>query len=281
MMTGYELIDSGDGRKLERFGEFILIRPCSAAVWKPYCRQREWDQAHAIFSREEGEGRWTLFDHIPQEWQMETGGLQFRVAPTEFGHLGLFPEHEELWKWMGQQLERTPGARVLNLFAYSGAATLAAAKAGAEVCHVDAAKGMVEWAQSNAALNRLQNTSIRWIVDEAVKFVAREVRRGRRYHGVILDPPTFGRGVRGEIFKIDREIQILLSLCRELLEPKPSFFIFSCHTPTYTPMTMHHLLGQALSGLNGRVHAGELALRGKKGVLPVPSGTYARWSGDS
>ena len=192
-----------------------------------------------------------------------------RVAPTEFGHLGLFPEHAAFWKRM-----RESGARsVLNLFAYSGGATIAAAQSGASVCHVDASKGMVEWARENAELNQLSKAPIRWIVDDACKFLKREVKRGSRYEGILLDPPTFGRGAQGEVFKIEDEVQTLLELCRDVLAPQPKFFFFSCHTPGFTPLVLRHLWDQLnCTGLK-RVETGEMMLT-SPGALPIPSGAF-------
>jgi len=264
-MKSYQLLDSGLGQKWERFGEYVLCRPCPQAVWRsqgsfPY---------DALFSREEGV-RWAFQKKIPESWQVEWGGVTFRVKPTDFGHLGLFPEHAALWEWMRGQIR--PGDRVLNLFAYSGGVTLAAAQEGAHVCHVDASKGMVDWAKGNGALNNLQKAPIRWIVDDALKFLKREEKRGSRYEGIILDPPSFGRGSKGEVFKIEEEILPLLEACRHVLSENPRFMIFSCHTPGFTPVVLEHLMAQVF---RKEVEVGEMVLA-SPGALSIPSGSFAR-----
>lgn len=275
MKDTYSLIDSGKGYKLEQFGPYIISRPCSQAVWEPCLPQKVWDNAHTYFSRE-GQNKWThQKGHLPDVWQIKVSDIIFKISPTEFGHLGIFPEQKEFWNWIQKTVSK--GKRVLNLFAYSGGATLAAAKGGAEVCHLDASKGMVAWARENAALNKLEQAPIRWIVDDVSKFLTRELRRGSRYDAIILDPPSFGRGSSGEIFKIEDEITKLLKSCRDLLTDKPLFILFSCHTPGFSPLVMEHLLKQALHGIPGKIDVGEMILEGSQEVFSVPSGTFARW----
>lgn len=279
----YELIDSGKGQKLERFGPYLLIRPCAQAVWQPKLSTQEWNKADAIFSREQ-ENKWTLLKSLPDRWQITVASIVFKLASTDFGHLGIFPEQKSSWEWIQKLLlpyskQKNP-PRVLNLFAYSGGSTLAAAKAGAAVCHLDASKGMVTWARENAVLNGLEKAPIRWIVEDVRKFLMRERKRGSRYEGIILDPPSFGRGSKGELFKIEEEIVSLLEDCRALLSEKPLFVLFSCHTPGFSPLVMQHLLTQAMQGLPGKIEVGEMTLNGKENTLDVPSGTYARWIGE-
>lgn len=266
MNAQYQLLDSGDGQKLEQFGEYTLLRPCPQAVWRPSLKQ----EADAIFTREE---RWHYHKKLPKQWTVLHKGVAFKVAPTDFGHLGLFPEHADLWEEMRPLIQKP--CRVLNLFAYSGGVTLAAAQEGAEVCHLDASKGMVDWARENAALNRLEKAPIRWIVDDALKFLKREKKRESLYDGIVLDPPTFGRGSQGEVFKIERDIMPLLELCSELLSKKPLFVIFSCHTPGFTPLVMRHLLGQTMP--KGNIEVGEMALHSPD-TLSIPSGSFAKWT---
>jgi 23S rRNA (cytosine1962-C5)-methyltransferase len=263
-MESYELIDSGHGRKLELFGPYLLIRPCAQAVWAPSLPAKKWRQAAAEFSRDEG---WSA--PLPESWEISLDGLTFKLSATDFGHVGLFPEHRQVWAWLKKTLSK--GERLLNLFAYSGGATLAAAQAGAEVCHLDSSKGMVAWARENAALNGLSSAPIRWIVDDAMKFLRREVRRGRTYECILLDPPSFGRGSRGEVFKIDEAIEELLRLCKELLSPRAKGLLLTCHTPGYTPLTLNHLLEQAIKE---PVATGEMRLEGARAI---PAGAYARW----
>ena len=268
-MRDYQLLDSGNGRKWERFGDFILNRPCSQAIWRPKGNC----EPHATFSREEGT-KWTFQKKLPASWEIQIEGVTMKIAPTDFGHLGVFPEHASLWSWMQERI--TSGTKVLNLFAYSGGATLAAAQKGASVCHLDASKAMVDWARENADLNNLSSAPIRWIVDDAIKFLRREVKRKNRYDGILLDPPTFGRGSKGEVFKIERDIQPLIELCRELLSEKPRFLIFTCHTPGFTPIVLSHLLGQFF---DAPIETSEMLLESEESYS-IPSGCVARVSYD-
>ena len=262
----YLLIDSGNQKKFERFGSLSLVRPCSQALWNP--RLDSWKGADASFSREE-EGGWE--GKLPKEWVIEHEGLKFKLSPTDFGHLGIFPEHAAIWKEAGSLMHS--GARILNLFAYSGGATLALAKEGAKVCHVDASQGMVKWARENALLNGLEKAPIRWIVDDVLKFLKREVRRGSCYDGILLDPPSFGRGAKKEVFKIEKDIQELLHLCKEVLSDTPLFLMFTTHTLGMTPIVMRHLLEEILPGT---VTAQELFLPAESGRC-IPMGAYAKW----
>ena len=273
MNDDYELIDSGDGRKFERFGAYTLVRPCSQAMWRPR-DAAAWRTATASFDREDG-NRWHGRNALPKEWTIETAGIRFKLGGTDFGHLGIFPEQREQWNWIRQVVgERGMGngerVTVLNLFAYSGGSTIAAAQGGAEVCHLDAAKGMVQWARENAALNGLQDHPIRWIADDAHKFLRREVRRGRRYDAVILDPPTFGRGANGELYKIERDLQETLGLVRDVLPDKPLFVLFSSHTPGLSCRVAENIIRQAFPGCRS-VEAGEMLLG-----TECPSGVYCR-----
>lgn len=276
MNEKYALLDSGNQQKLERFGPYAIVRPCSQALWRPMLSKEQWDRADAHFSRDGGNA-WSLKTKLPDFWLSEIEGVRFKISPTDFGHLGVFPEHSLLWKEMKDMIRKQPSPpQILNLFAYSGGATLAAAQAGARVCHLDASKGMVAWARENAALNQLSSAPIRWIVDDVVKFLQREIRRGNKYEGIIVDPPSFGRGSRGEVFKIERDIHEILELCREVLSEKPLFLLFTTHTSGMTPIVMEHLLWQKMQGLNGHIQTGEMILPSEKGI-PIPSGSYAKW----
>ena len=277
----YALLDSGDGRKLERFGPCTLARPCAQAAWKPALPAGAWQQSTASFDRADG-NQWHNRGALPAEWNARIAGIVFKLSGTDFGHLGVFPEQRAQWLWIRDAVRAACEARkrpvhVLNLFAYSGGSTLAAALGGAEVCHLDASKGMVQWARDNAALNGLQNHPIRWITDDAHKFLCRESRRERRYDAVILDPPTFGRGQNNEMYKIEKDLPETLRLCRGLLSPDPLFVLLSAHTPGYSPIVLQNVLGQAVAGLGGKTASGEMLLTGAPGVLPTPCGAYARW----
>ncbi len=279
MKDDYELIDSGDGRKLERFGRYVLARPCSQALWRPSLSAAEWSRADASFDREDG-NRWHGRTNLPKEWNIETAGIKFKLGGTDFGHLGIFPEQRAQWKWIRETMRKAvqqPAASgqrpvLLNLFAYSGGSTMAAALGGAEVCHLDASKGMVEWARENARLNGLADSPIRWIVDDAHKFMKREIRRGRRYDAIVLDPPTFGRGAGGEMYKIERDLKETLGLVRDLLSDTPLFVLFSSHTPGLSPVVAENILGQLFP--KATLESGEMLLEGSS--LQCPSGIFCR-----
>ena len=271
----YELIDSGNGRKLERFGRYVIARPCAQALWRPSLGREAWSRADASFDRTDG-NRWSGRGNLPKEWNVSVAGVRFRLGGTDFGHLGIFPEQRAQWLWIGDMVRRARAAgrpvSLLNLFAYSGGSTMAAALAGAEVCHLDASKGMVEWARANAALNGLSGHPIRWIVDDAHAFMRREVRRGRRYDAVVLDPPTFGRGAKGEMYKIERDLEETLGLVKSLLSDSPLFVLFSSHTPGISVRVAENIVGQAFGARSQ--DAGEMLLEGRS--MQCPSGVYCR-----
>lgn len=275
MKDDYELIDSGDGRKLERFGKYVLARPCSQAMWRPFKSEGEWNHADASFDREDG-NHWHGRNNLPKEWQIETAGIKFKLGGTDFGHLGIFPEQRAQWRWIRDYCSHAVSSRGslhgLNLFAYSGGSTMAMALGGAEVCHLDASKGMVEWARDNARLNGLADKPIRWIVDDAHKFMKREIRRGHHYDAIVLDPPSFGRGAGGEMYKIERDLKETLSLVRELLSDKPAFVLFSSHTPGLSQIVAENILSQLFP--KAKLESGEMLLEGS--ALQCPSGIYCR-----
>lgn len=275
--TDYELIDSGDGKKLEKFGPYTLVRPCSQAIWKPTLPESEWRKADAVFDREKGLN-WHGRDALPKSWEIVVEGIRFKLSSTDFGHLGIFPEQRASWRWLKEYVSTSKRTlKVLNLFAYSGGSSLAPAVAGAEVCHLDASQSMVEWARNNAELNGLKSHPIRWIAEDVHKFLCREIKRGHHYDGIILDPPSFGRGTRGEVYKIERDLPKTLSFCRDLLSDNPAFILLSAHTPGITPIVLEHLLGDAVKGLDGKTESREMLLTGKEGVRPLPSGCIATW----
>src|ERR1700733_8738320 len=259
----YQLVDSGEGEKLERFGPYLLARPCAQAVWKKSLPQEAWEKADATFTRIDDK-RWTTTGELPRSWELVTEGIRFKISPTDFGHLGIFAEQKPLWRLIRKEVEEAKRkeakhpVRALNLFAYSGGASMALALSGAEVCHLDASKGMVSWARENAALNKLEKAPIRWIVEDVKKFIEREIRRGSLYDAIVLDPPTFGRGAQGELFKIETDIIPLLTACKRVLTDKPLFILFSCHTPGFTPTVLEQLLKQVFGG--GSIDKGEMLL---------------------
>lgn len=269
---GYELISSGGGRKLERFGEILIDRPSPQAIW-PLDEKAPWSEAFAIFERGEGgTGDWRFSQKKPpQNWLAAWDRLKFEIRPTGFGNVGLFPEHVCHWSWMASRLEGPKGAEVLNLFAYTGGASMACASAGARVTHVDSAKSVNAWAMLNAKMSSVPKDSVRYIADDALKFVKREARREKRYQGIIIDPPTFGRGAKGEVWKIERDLHQLLAVCRTLLAEDALFFLVTSHSPGVTP----RVLDSMLSPFGGAVEHGEMLLVG--GGPPLPAGSFARW----
>ncbi|HMP88881.1 MAG TPA: class I SAM-dependent methyltransferase [Kiritimatiellia bacterium] len=281
-LNEYELLDSGDGRKLERFGRIVLARPCAQAVWEPQ-KPNLWREAVASFDRNKGLN-WKGRDGVPDSWVVPINGIAMKLSTTDFGHLGVFPETRALWDWVTETLHRAKARadrnlNVLNLFAYSGGATLAAAKAGCEVCHLDASRGMVDWARENAAINGLKDAPVRWIVDDVHKFLNREIKRGRKYDAIMLDPPSFGRGKQGELYKIEKDLMMTLKNCKAVLSDRPVFVLLTSHTPGLSPIVLQNLLIQLLGP--GHMEYGEMLLTGAPDVLAVPNGNWARWIGPS
>ncbi|MFN8446184.1 MAG: class I SAM-dependent methyltransferase [Caldilineaceae bacterium] len=281
--NSYLLLDSGDMQKLERVGPYTLVRPSPQAIWRKRLPASEWGKADAIFTREgEGGGKWTWKRQFKREFEILYSELLLTIKLTDFGHLGLFPEQADQWQWLRntirQRLEKTGGKNlyVLNLFGYTGGSTLACSQAGAHVTHVDAAKGVVDWARENAKKCALEERPVRWIVDEAGKFVEREARRGHHYDGIILDPPSFGRGPKGEVFKIEKDLIPLLEGCGQLLSNDALFVLYSCHTPGFTPLTLQNQLAEVVKGHQGKIEAGEMTVA-EDGKRVLPSGTFARW----
>lgn len=276
-MRRYELLDSGGLRKLERLGDVMVVRPAANAVWAPSLPEREWQDIHGEFERGPGgNGEWTWRKRPPAEWELHLGGLTMITHPTGFGHLGFFPEQADNWDWLrGVGKRLGPGAESLNLFAYSGGSSLAMAQAGMTVTHLDAAKGMVDWAKRNLDANTSIPKTIRWITDDALKFLDRELRRGRRYAGIVLDPPSFGRGAKGEVWKIDESLPALLAKCRELMGKTPKFLLLSLHSQGYTPASLERLVASIMPG--GIVKAGEMCVPEATGKR-LPAGIFARWT---
>lgn len=281
MADQYELLDSGNGKKLERFGDVVLERPCAQAVWNLRFPER-WRSADARFDRISGLN-WRGRDQLNDAWQVEIGGVVMKLSVTDFGHLGVFPETRTLWNWIRETLtvqgkKKNRPLSFLNLFAYSGGATLAGAQAGASCCHLDASKGMVDWARENAQLNQLQDAPIRWIVDDVIKFLRREVRRNNCYDAILLDPPSFGRGKKGELYKIEEQLVETLDLVQQVLSEDPAFVLLTSHTPGFSPIVLRNLLEQYHTG--GCFACGEMLLTGAGDVMELPNGNWARWTND-
>jgi 23S rRNA (cytosine1962-C5)-methyltransferase len=273
----YELLDTGGEEKLERYGEFVLRRPDPQALWERKLSDVIWDTADAIFERKGEKGEWRFNKPMPKEWPIEFGGFTFLIKPTSFKHTGLFPEQLPNWEWVTEKIaDKKPS--VLNLFAYTGGATLAAAKAGASVTHIDASKTAVEWARKNAELSGLSDGPVRWIVEDVMKFVQREIKRGTKYDGIIMDPPAFGHGPNDELWKIERDLVPLLKACRELLTEKPLFVLMNGYAAGYSHLAFEHLLEPIQKLHGGTVEGGELTLAEKDSTRLLPAGIYARWS---
>ncbi len=282
----YEVLDTGDGEKLERWGDVILRRPDPQVIW-PKANPRLWERAQATYARSEtGGGQWTYRDKLPERWIMTLDDLKFYVKPTGFKHTGLFPEQAANWAFMQQCIRRAgmfnkKRPRILNLFAYTGGATLACAAAGAQVTHVDAAKGMVLWAKENRDLTGLPEDSTRFIIEDAKSFVAREIRRGNFYDGILMDPPSYGRGPNGEVWKLENELYSLVDLCAQLLSDTPLFFLINGYTTGFSASVLRNVAERCVCGrFGGKVEADELTLAVTAGGV-LPCGTTARWLPDA
>ena len=276
----YELIDFGEGRRLEQFGGFVVDRPCPVAEGMPRGDSSAWQNVHARFERGENDGVWKPSDALPDEWTIAHDAIKLQLKPTPFGHLGVFPEQAENWDWIAKQVARAGRPlRVLNLFAYTGGSTLAAAAAGAEVTHVDAAKNVVAWARRNAEASGLAEAPIRWIAEDARKFVKREAKRGSRYDAVILDPPSYGHGPRGEVWRLVKHLPQVLELCAELTQDARAFVLLTCHTPKVSAADLEAYLADGIFGHCGAgATAQPLTIRSRTGS-ELPSGLVARWPG--
>ncbi len=285
----YELVDAGAGERLERWGEFVLRRPDPQVLWPRHLDAKRWERADAVYHRSaSGGGRWEFRRALPERWTIryETArgaALSFHVRPTGFKHTGLFPEQAVNWEWMMEAIAAARaanggGARVLNLFAYTGGATVAATAAGATVCHVDSAKGMVAWAKENLALSGLAERPARFLVDDVMKFAEREKRRGNRYDAIVMDPPSFGRGTSGETWKIEKALLPLVEAARDILSEQPLFFLINSYTTGLSPRVLENVLRATVGArFGGETRSGEVGLPIASSGLVLPCGIYARW----
>ncbi len=276
----YEVIDCSDGEKLERWGKYILLRPDPQVLWSTTKKNPAWHKLNGHYHRSnKGGGEWEFFS-LPKQWTINYKELTFNLKPFSFKHTGLFPEQAANWDWFSELIKNSPkkDIKVLNLFAYTGGATCAAAKAGAAVTHVDASKGMVTWAKENAASSGLADAPIRWIVDDCVKFVEREIRRGNKYDAIIMDPPSYGRGPKGEIWKIEEKIHSFINLCSQLLCDKPLFFLVNSYTTGLAPAVLTYMIStEVKSKFGGHVVSDEIGLPVTETGLVLPCGAAGRW----
>lgn len=280
----YEVIDTSNSEKLERWGKYLLVRPDPQVIWTTEKKEIGWKKKNAHYHRSsKGGGEWEFID-LPKQWQIHYKELTFNLQPFSFKHTGLFPEQAVNWDWFGNKIREAKKAnpnreiKVLNLFAYTGGATLSAAKAGAHVTHVDASKGMVTWAKENAVSSGLGDAPIRYIVDDCVKFVEREIRRGNHYDAIIMDPPSYGRGPKGEIWKIEENIHPFVKLCTQVLSDKPLFYLINSYTTGLQPAVLAYMLGiEMQKKYGGKITADEIGLPVTSSKLVLPCGASGRW----
>jgi 23S rRNA (cytosine1962-C5)-methyltransferase len=280
----YELLDSGSGQKLERFGPYTFVRPEVQALWKPALPPARWDSAHALFmpTGEESGGHWVNRRQLPEKWEMSYGALRFFAMTTHGRHLGVFPECAAQWDWMTEcishlKLKSSSEINILNLFGYTGLASLACALHGARVTHVDASKKSVAWARENQVLSGLENRPIRWIVDDALKFVEREQRRGMKYDAILLDPPKFGRGPKGEVWEVFKSLPVLLAACRQVLNSHPLFVVLTVYAVKLPAVHLYTAMGEMMAGLSGSLECGELVTVEKSAGRLLSQAVFARW----
>lgn len=281
----YELLDSGDGEKLERFGNFVLRRPDPQALWQKGLTPKDWADADASFIRSGNAGKWQFKESVPKDWGIEYGGLRLKISPTPFKHTGIFPEQLVNWKWTEEKVtshksKAKNGKEVtaLNLFGYTGGATLALAKAGAQVCHVDASKTSITWARANSELSLLNDAPIRWILDDAYEFVKKEIKRGKKYDCIVMDPPAFGHGPNGEVWKIEEQFIRFVEDVKSLLSDDPILFLVNGYASGYSSIAYRQNIGDLVRKYGGTVEDGELAIEEKGTGRLLPSGIFARWS---
>ena len=275
----YEILDMANGEKLERWGGYTLIRPDPQIIWKEKSFPNKWNMANAIYNRSKtGGGSWNYKSKLPEAWQIRYKNLTFNIKPMGFKHTGLFPEQAVNWDWMIDKIKESKRPiKVLNLFAYTGGATVACLSAGASVCHVDSSKGMVAWAKENVNSSGLKDSKVRYIVDDVVKFVQREIRRGNTYDAIIMDPPSYGRGASGEVWQFENNIADLIELCTKVLSKEPLFFLINSYTTGISGEVLSNILKLNLKTYKGKITSGEIGLPMKNSNLVLPCGIYGRW----
>ncbi len=275
----YEIIDMANGEKLERWGNFILVRPDPQIIWKNKSFPNEWKKANAKYTRSNtGGGGWDYQKRLPESWQVKYKNLTFNIKPMGFKHTGLFPEQAVNWDWMINKIKNSGREiKVLNLFAYTGGATVACLSAGASVCHVDSSKGMTTWAKENVESSGLRNRPVRFIIDDVIKFVQREIRRGNKYDAIVMDPPSYGRGKNGEVWQFENNISDLVELCIQILSDNPLFFLINSYTTGISSKVLENLLELNMKKYKGKISSGEIGLPMKNSKLVLPCGIYGRW----
>lgn len=294
----YELLDAGEGQKLERYGSYIMSRPDPEALWKKTLAEKVWDNADLKFIRNGTKNKWIIKNGIPNNWNIKFGDLDFSIKPTSFKHIGLFPEQLPNWEWMEKLIkneecypvgdsaesriknDKKEKIKVLNLFAYTGGATLACARAGAEVCHVDGSKSAVDWARKNALLSGLGDAPIRWLIEDVTLFLKREIKRERKYDAIIMDPPSFGHGPKDELWKIEEDFLNLMDLCKKVLSPDPLFILINGYTAGYSSIVYENNLIDMMKDYKGKIESGELVIEESSSKKLLPCGIFARWSKD-
>jgi len=275
----YALLDSGEGEKLERYGSVILCRPDPQALWPKRLSDGEWNKADAVFTHSKIRSRWIFKKKIPEKWPVRFGGLGFWIRPGTFKHTGVFPEQIPNWEWINRTITGSQNpVSVLNLFGYTGGATLTSLAAGARVCHVDASRAAIGWARDNAKLTGLSERGVRWIPDDTMTFLKKEIRRGNKYDGIIMDPPAFGHGTNNEVWKIEKHFLELMSLAKNVLSPKPLFFLINGYASGYSGIAYRNNIDFLLSGFGGKLESGELSIEEEKSGRLLPTGIFARWS---
>ena len=274
----YEILDMADGEKLERWGNIVLIRPDPQIIWKSKSKPQLWKKANAHYHRSKtGGGEWEYIKNVPKVWQIKYKDLTFNLKPMGFKHTGLFPEQAVNWDFMINKIRSAKRPiKVLNLFAYTGGATVACASAGASVCHVDSSKGMTAWAKENLSSSGLAEKSVRFIIDDVVKFVQREIRRGNKYDAIVMDPPSYGRGANGEVWNIEESLYMLVELCAKVLSDNPLFFLINSYTTGLSPTILANILNMTIKK-KGKVTSGEVGLPMTGSNLVLPCGIYGRW----
>ena len=279
----YQILDMANGEKLEMWNDVILVRPDPQIIWKEKTFPKKWKEANAEYIRSNtGGGQWKYNKKVPNVWQVKYKNLVFNIKPMGFKHTGLFPEQAVNWDWMIEKIHSAKRPiKVLNLFAYTGGATVACLSVGASVCHVDSSKGMVAWAKENVESSGLQDRKVRYLIDDVVKFVNREIRRGNKYDAIVMDPPSFGRGPSGEVWKFEEKIMELIHACMDILSDKPLFFLINAYTTGISNIVLYNILKTTLEPkFGGKVESGEIGLPVTDNSLVLPCGIYGRWSND-